>query len=292
MKTKSIKYSLLIVMVLTAIHSHAQLNPEYKGVDLLKDTSRMNPDLDKENPLETAEKIFMNEMTWMEVRDAIKSGKTTAIVMTGGLEMNGPYLVTDKHNIACKVVGERLAKKLGNALIATVVPYVPQGNIDPPEGHIRYPGTISVRESTFEALLIDISNSLRIQGFKNVILLGDSGGNQPGLLAVQQQLSQKWKDARIFHIPEYYGYEKWIAWQEEKGIFETSEGIHDTFRDTVIMMLANPEYVRKSSRQTKGLFSVNGVDLDPIENTLQIANELVDYQAALTAQAILQLIEP
>ncbi|MBV6644787.1 MAG: creatininase family protein [Cyclobacteriaceae bacterium] len=256
------------------------------GQEMLQDEERANPDINKPRPIAARETVFMNEMTWMEVRDAIRSGYRTAIVMTGGIEMNGPYMVTDKHNIVCRVVGERLARKLGNALIATIVPYVPQGDVNPPSGHMRYPGTIGVSEDTFQSLLIDIVTGLKTQGFKDIILIGDSGGNQSGMQAVAEQMSPTWKTGRVTYIPEFYGYEKWIAWEEERGIYEKNDGIHDTFRDTAILMLEDPEYVRRKARLGKGLFTINGVDLEPLAETLQVANQLVDYQVQLTVDAI------
>ncbi|MBV6644784.1 MAG: hypothetical protein KI790_05015, partial [Cyclobacteriaceae bacterium] len=83
---------------------------------LSQEDPRMSPDPNKPRPIPALEKVFMEDLTWMEVRDAMKSGKTTAIIATGGLEMNGPYLVTGKHNIVCRVLSERLARALGNAL--------------------------------------------------------------------------------------------------------------------------------------------------------------------------------
>ena len=50
------------------------------------------------NPLPEAETLWIEEMTWMDVRDAVANGKTTVIIATGGMEPNGPWLVTGKHN--------------------------------------------------------------------------------------------------------------------------------------------------------------------------------------------------
>ena len=89
----------------------------------------------------------------MEVRDAMKAGKDTAIVATGGIEQNGPYLAAGKHNVVLRATTEAIARKLGDALVAPIVPFVPEGDIDPPTVHMRYPSTISVTEGTYRALL-------------------------------------------------------------------------------------------------------------------------------------------
>lgn len=248
---------------------------------------RLSPDIDKPRPIRAADEVFLENMTWMEVRDAIRDGKTTAIIATGGLEMNGPYLVTGKHNIVCKVLSERIARSLGNALIATVVPYVPEGDFEKVDGHLRYPGTIGVSAATFHALLVDIATSLKLTGFENIVLIGDSGGNRDGMQAVADELSEAWGPGTgIYHIPEFYENKGLKVWLKNKGIQEVSEGIHDSFRYTAMMMLADPEYIRASARQEAGLFSINGVPLAPIEKTLDIANELADFQVANTVKAI------
>ena len=248
---------------------------------------RLSPDIDKPRPIRAADEVFLENMTWMEVRDAIRDGKTTAIIATGGLEMNGPYLVTGKHNIVCKVLSERIARSLGNALVATVVPYVPEGDFEKVDGHLRYPGTIGVSAATFHALLVDIATSLKLTGFENIVLIGDSGGNRDGMQAVADELSEVWGPGTgIYHIPEFYENQGLKVWLKNKGIQEVSEGIHDSFRYTAMMMLADPEYIRASARQEAGLFSINGVPLTPIEKTLDIANELADFQVANTVKAI------
>ena len=112
-------------------------------------------------PIAALDTVFLEEMTWMEVRDALKAGKTTALVVTGGVEDNGPYVATGKHDYIVRATAEAIARKLGNALVAPVVAFVPQGNIEPPTEHMKYPGTISVSEDTFERLLTDVCASLR-----------------------------------------------------------------------------------------------------------------------------------
>ena len=53
-----------------------------------------------ERPIEAHDSVWIEALTMMEVRDLIKEGKTTALILTGGIEENGPYLVTGKHNYA------------------------------------------------------------------------------------------------------------------------------------------------------------------------------------------------
>ncbi len=247
-----------------------------------------SPDPASPRPIDAFNSVWIGELTWMEVRDALAAGKTTAIVATGGIEQNGPYLATAKHSLILEVTAEAIARKLGNALVAPVVSFVPEGGFDPPSGHMRYPGTISVSEETFRALLADIVRSLKTHGFRNIVLIGDSGGNQPGMEAVAAALSAEWAGSgtRVHFIAEYYDNPRWKGWLEGRGVVEVDQGLHDDVRHTALMMLVNPATVRMEERRRAGLFSINGVVLDPLEKTLALARDLVDYQAEVTVEAI------
>src|SRR5688572_3748327 len=188
----------------------------------------VKPDPNSPRPIEAVDSVFIEDLTWMEVRDALKAGKDTVIVATGGVEQNGPYLVTGKHNVVLRGTTDVIARKLGKTLVAPILQFVPEGDIDPPSLHMLYPGTISVREETFQALLTDICASLKAHGFKKIILIGDSGGNQAGMKAVAEALASKWKGSgcRIVFIPEYYDAAPVNKWLEEQGIKQTPEGLH------------------------------------------------------------------
>ncbi|MFN0019669.1 MAG: creatininase family protein [Pirellulaceae bacterium] len=249
----------------------------------------VNPDPNTPRPIDAVDSVFIEDLTWMEVRDAMKAGKDTVIVATGGVEQNGPYLVAGKHNIILKATTEAIARKLGNALVAPIVPFVPEGAIDPPDSHMKYPSTISVSEETYAALLTDICGSLRAHGFKRIILIGDSGGNQAGMKNVTAALNAKWKGDRstIYFIPEYYDFTGVSKWLEEQGIKQTSEGLHDDFAMTAMMMSVDPASVRTKQRIAAGKFRINGVDLAPAQKTIEWGKKIVDFRAEQTVKAII-----
>ncbi|MEX0709043.1 MAG: creatininase family protein [Woeseia sp.] len=244
------------------------------------------------NPLEAVDSVWMENLTWVEVRDRIRDGHTTVIVSTGGLEENGPYLTTGKHNVILKALCPAIARELGNALCAPVVPFVPEGNIDPPSGHMHFPGTIGVRDETFHALLADIAGSLRQNGFTDIVLIGDSGGNQRGMAAVAKDLNERWQGdgARVHFVGEFYtpGWEVTMEYSEkELGVKETrSDGYHDDIWVTAIMMVTDPASVRFKQRVDRNLASINGIDLPPLEKTVEIGEKMVDYRARYTAGVI------
>jgi creatinine amidohydrolase len=258
------------------------------------------PDLNEPRPIDARDSVWIEELTWMEVRDAIRAGKTTVIIPTGGMEQNGPYTATGKHNYVLQATGEAVARKLGNALLAPIVKFVPEGRIDPPSGHMRYPGTISLTEETFVALLTDIASSLKQHGFREIILIGDSGGNSRGMQTVADALTAKWKGsgARAHHIREYYEADMWsFDYLKEIGIKQMPDvksasraGIHDDYHYESIIATVDPRHIRVKERQAKGLFSINGVDMNPAEKTVENGKKLVEYRARLTVEAIQKAI--
>ena len=247
-----------------------------------------SPDPNMPRPVAAHESVFLAELTWLEVRDAIRSGKTTVIVATGGIEMNGPYLVLDKHNVVLRATTEALARKLGNALVAPIIAFVPEGDIDPPTGHMRYPGTISLTADTFERLLSDVARSLKKHGFTRVILIGDSGGNQAGMRAVAERLAEEWKGSGvgIHYIPEYYDYPGVYRWLESQGVHQVDEGYHDDFQITSTMMTVDPLTVRMPQRIAAGRFSINGVNLAPAESTIAWGHRVIAWRVDRTVEAI------
>lgn len=245
-----------------------------------------SPDPEMKRPIAARDTVFIEELTWMEVRDAIKAGKTTAIIATGGVEMNGPYVATGKHNYVLRATTEAIARKLGNALVAPIVPFVPEGSIEPPTSHMRYPGSISVREETFRMLLTDIARSLKTGGFKHIILIGDSGGNVKGMHALALELTKQWRGVTIHHIPEYYNYAGAKKWLAENGVKEVDEGHHDDFAMESQIATVDPNLIRAAERGAAGKLSINGVNLAPMEKTVEMGKRLVNYRATVTVAAI------
>jgi creatinine amidohydrolase/Fe(II)-dependent formamide hydrolase-like protein len=255
--------------------------------------SAANPSIDTPRPIDAVDSVFIEELTWMEVRDAIRAGKKNVIVATGGIEQNGPYLTTGKHNFVLRATTEAIARKLGNTLVAPTIPFVPEGGIEPPTSHMRYPGTISLQESTYAALLTDIVSSLKQHGFEHIILIGDSGGNQRGMKQVASELSTKWNGKPGVHfVPEFYDYPAATKYAEtEMGIKQSDEGIHDDYVITSIIMTVDPNQVRLKQREATGKASINGVSITPVQRTIEHGRRLVNYRADQTVAAIKKALE-
>ncbi|WP_421992459.1 creatininase family protein [Qipengyuania sp.] len=258
----------------------------YDQVDRRPGNSRvgLSPPVDAARPIAASDAYWIEELTWMEVRDAIASGHRTVLIPVGGIEQNGPYVVTGKHNVILKGTSQAIAERLGNALIAPIVAFVPQGEIEPPSGHMRYPGTISVSEHSFRSLLHDIVLSLKAHGFNEIILIGDSGGNQDGMAAIASELDGN--GARVFHVTEYYDWDERANWLAAQGFDEVDEGIHDELSVELIMLAVDPDAVRINARIEAGRFAINGIPLEPVDEMRRVGWRLIAHIADKTVAAI------
>src|SRR5438874_7308421 len=186
--------------------------------------------------------LYVEDLTWTELRDLIAAGKTTIIIPIGGTEQNGPHMAIGKHNVRVKLLAGKVANALGTALVAPVLPYVPEGRLDPPSGHMRFPGTITVPEDAFEKVIEYAARSFKQHGFRDIAFLGDHGSYQNNEAAVAQRLDREWAatPARVHAILEYYqeserGFGRLL---EAQGYLasevETHAGLADTSLMTVV----------------------------------------------------------
>jgi creatinine amidohydrolase len=240
------------------------------------------------NPLPAPNTVWIEEMTWMDVRDALAAGKTTAIIATGGIEPNGPWLVTGKHNYVLQANCDAIARKLGNALCAPIVKFTPEGNIAEKSGHMRSAGTISMREETYRAILTDIAHSLKQHGFKTIIYIGDSGGNQGGQRYVADSLNKLWNaDPMVLHIQEYYDYNK-VGNQMAAKIAEdsTGDGLHDDPIITLNMFATDPKSIRYEERVKAKKATINGFSVADKKKNTELAKEIIALRTETTIDAI------
>ncbi|MFT5174811.1 MAG: creatinine amidohydrolase [Gammaproteobacteria bacterium] len=193
-------------------------------------------------------RVFLEELTSTELAAAVRTGSTTVIVPVGGTEQSGPHLSLGKHNVRVRRLAARVAEELGNTLVAPVIAYVPEGNIDPPSGHMRFAGTISVPVPVFKAVLEAAARSLRQHGFRDVVLIGDHGGYQRALGEVTAKLNGQWAKsaARVHFISAYYRatHTTYVDALKSKGLTDAQIGSHAGTADTSLQLALAPSTVR------------------------------------------------
>jgi creatinine amidohydrolase len=209
--------------------------------------------------------VHLEELTWVELRERVAAGATVALVPIGGTEQNGPHMALGKHNVRVRLLAERIARELGHTLVAPVVAYVPEGAIEPPTEHMRWPGTLSVPAPAFEATLEATARSLQRAGLRQVFLLGDHGGYRASLERVAAHVSG------VHALPEYYR--------------AARIGEHAGLDDTSLMLALDPAQVRLDLAQARApLTQGDGAVGDPRGASAQrgaaIAARIVEQSVA------------
>ncbi len=237
---------------------------------------------------ELPETVFLEELTWTEVRDKLANGYTTVIIPTGGTEQNGPHMVLGKHNYVIRRNAGVIAERIGHTLVAPVLPYVPEGRIHPPENHMKFAGTLSISEETFESILEASARSLKAHGFKTICLVGDSGGNQAGQKRVAEKLNTLWKSegVTVLHVGNYYFENGQTRWLKAQGERLESIGQHAGIRDTSEMMAIYPQGIRPAAIKRDNRFEVDGVDGDPHKASAAYGKFLLELKVKAAVRQI------
>lgn len=233
--------------------------------------------------------LYLEDLTWTEVRDAVAAGSTTIIIPAGGTEQNGPHMALGKHNVRARVLAGRIAAALGDTLVAPVIAYVPEGNVSPPTEHMRFPGTISVSATAFKGTLEGAAQSFKQAGFTHIVLLGDHGGYQELMKSAAQELNRAWSGTptRAHFIAEYYrasdaAYAKALR---VRGLSDAEIGEHAGAADTSLTLAVDPALVH-ADRLSAPPNAASGVLGDPRRASAELGQLGVDLIVNETVAAI------
>ncbi len=243
-------------------------------------------------PIDTHDTVWIEDMTLLEVRDALKAGKNTAMIFAGGMEDNGPYIVVSQHDNTVKAMCDVIARKLGNALCAPIMPLAPAPDLE----RNTTPGAVSVTVDTFKAVLTDEATSLKAQGFKNILFLVDHGADAKPTQEVARALADKWAGSGTasYYVSAYYDDRALVKFEQDVlGVHEKTEGVHyhDDYPYDAVSIVVNPEDVRLPERIKAKLTTVNGIDLNT-PKAVEDGKKLMEFRADVTVKAIQKLIPP
>jgi len=239
--------------------------------------------------------VDIEEMTSPELQARIAAGTTTILVPIGGTEQSGPHMVLGKHNVRARVLSDEIARRLGNAVVAPVMAYVPEGAIHPPAAHMRFTGTISIPDATFESLLEATARSFKQHGFRDVFFLGDHGGYQKSEQRVADKLNREWaKDpsCRVHALLEYYDVTQtaFVETLKKKGYSPAEIGTHAGLNDTALALAVDKSLVRADVLAQGAQFdAAHGVHGDPRRATAEVGQlgvqEIVNTSVAAIQRA-------
>ena len=243
-----------------------------------------------------AQSVYIEDLTWAEVKAAIAAGKTTAIIYAGSTEQNGPHLALGKHNFVAHYAAGEIAKKLGNALVYPTMPFAPTGSRELRTDHMRFAGSVSIDTETFQAVMRQVAQSAVAAGFKNVFLMGDHGGNQDGLRAAAKDLEDPDykldQTAHVYYVPDLYFKEKdqMKAYLAEHGIpYDAQAGTDDT---SEVMFLDEKKWIRrdKLAPSTAKEEPTTGVEGDPTKATPELGKVFIGFKVDDAVNQIHELL--
>jgi len=252
--------------------------------------------------------VEFEKMTWQEVKQALQAGKTTALIYNGGTEQRGPQNANGGHTLIARETGKRIALKLGNAILAPVLPFSPN-NADP-----ALPGTIGLTNELYAAMNEQIAEQLIISGFKNIVLMGDHGGGQKQLGEVATKLDEKYspKGIRVVYCDQVYtgtkehpgaqaDFEKWLADHGypsggHAGVSDTSEMIYlgadsGWVRTNLIPTAYGDPVGGRGQRPDPSVPRVhNGITGDARRSSAELGEKFIDMKVDYAVRQIKQLL--
>ncbi len=231
--------------------------------------------------------VEIERMTHAEIHDAIhKQGKTTVLVYNGGTEQRGPHAVQGGHTIMARRTAEAIARRLGNALVAPVLPFSPAGS----HLNAKWPGSVDLPVDLYVKINEAVVASMVTNGFRNVVLMGDHGGGQEDLARLAGTLDARYaaQGVHIYFCSSVYkeAREDFNKWLKEHGL---PVGTHASIPDTSeLMYLGGEEYVRKARLENGS--KDNGVTGDPRRASAELGKRVFDMKVEYGAAEIVRLI--
>lgn len=224
-----------------------------------------------------AGEVEIERMTWPEVAEAQAKGAGTIIIPTGGTEQNGRHMVIGKHNLIVAETARRTARALGDALVAPVVAYVPEGDALRREGNMAFPGTVTLPEPVFEGVLEAAATSFKVHGFKTIVIMSDHGQSQASQQRVAHRLSAAWagEGVRVVSADNYYAHNGALDWLGAQNIMNRAAfGSHAGIQDTSELMAVSPTGVRLEGYKPNS----DGASGDASKASPVLGEKLLDFK--------------
>lgn len=246
--------------------------------------------------------VDLEMMTWPELKQAIQEGKTTALVYNGGTETRGPQNVNGGHTLMAHATVVAIAEKLGNAIAAPVMPFSPNN------ASASLPGTIGLTAPLFASINERVAEQLIVDGFKNVVLMGDHGGGQKELGEVAKKLDEKYasQGIRVVYCDEVYqkanaDFDKYLAangmpLSSHAGIPDTSEMLYLggdlgwVRKDLVATAVGDPVRKPGEARDPNAKRINNGITGDARPSTAPLGKRLFDMKVDYAVNQIHRLL--
>jgi creatinine amidohydrolase len=204
--------------------------------------------------------LLMEEMTWPEVGAALESGKTAAVVAVAAVEQHGPHLPLLVDAVRGDYLAVAVAERLGNALVAPTI------RVGCSEHHMGFPGTLSLRRTTLEAVCLDYCVSLSRHGFRRILLVPSHGGNFGPLRDMLDDLNRTVApDCEVRAYTDLRGFlDLWTRTVEETCGLGSRVGGHADIAESSEMLIIRPDLVKREAAEEGYTGGTDGPLLDRI----------------------------
>ena len=183
--------------------------------------------------------MLLHLSTWAEVGQFLERSRTI-VVPIGSNEQHGPTGLLGTDWLCPQVIAYE-AEKAADILVA------PTFNIGMAQHHLGFPGTISLRPSTFIAAIGDWTRSLVAHGFEKILFLNGHGGN---VASIEAAFSEIYVEASFAKRRAGFAL-KLCNWWDLDGVgelanqqFPTGHGIHATPSEIAITQWAFPDAIK------------------------------------------------
>lgn len=185
--------------------------------------------------------MLLHLSTWSEIETFLQRSRTIVIPI-GSNEQHGPIGLLGTDWMCPQIIAHH-AQASADILIA------PTFNIGMAQHHLGFPGTITLRPSTFIAAIEDWTRSLVAHGFEKIYFLNGHGGN---IASIEAAFSQLYAEASFARRPAGFAL-KLTNWWDLEGVgalanqqFPTGHGIHATPSEIAVTQWAYPEAIKSA----------------------------------------------
>ena len=184
--------------------------------------------------------MLLETMTFGEIATALGEGRRDVVVPCGAVEQHGRHLPLDVDAVHAERLGLEVAERLATAVVAPTI----RVGVSP--HHMTFPGTISLRPATFEAVYADYCLSLAAHGFRNILCFSGHGGNFGPLAEMEQRLDDLvGPDTRVIVFSDLHGLiDVWRAAVSDAGGDPGSVGGHADVAESSVYSHLRPGAVR------------------------------------------------
>ena len=187
--------------------------------------------------------IRLSFLTWPEIQNYLKKS-TTIIIPIGSTEQHGPTGAIGTDALTAEAIANRVAQET-NTIVAPVISY------GMAQHHLAFPGTMSLKPSTFQLMLQDLIFSLVSNGFERIFVVNGHGGNIASAKAAFSEVyrtldGNKLKQNKIFKCKIY----NWFLLPEVRklafDLYGHDEGQHATPSEIAITLSIEDSLIPKN----------------------------------------------